>query len=128
MQLSHERPDYAYVLRGADGRSARVNERVLERSFALSPDRLLEDWDAPATAGELAAAHLQPLLALEPELVVLGTGGRQAFPPAAALAACLTRGVGIEVMDNAAAARTYNVLAGEGRRVVVALLLGPGAG
>ncbi|WP_028920694.1 Mth938-like domain-containing protein [Pseudoxanthomonas suwonensis] len=124
MQLSHERPDYAWVLRGADGRQARVNDRILERSFALAPDRLLEDWDAPATTGELQPAHLEPLLALSPELVVLGTGARQVFPAAAVMAACLTRGIGIEVMDNAAAARTYNVLAGEGRRVVVALLLG----
>jgi len=124
MQLSHERPDYAWVLRGADGRRARVNERVLERSFALAPDRLIEDWPAPTAATGLEPGHLEPLLALGPELVVLGTGGRQVFPPAAVMAACLTRGIGIEVMDNAAAARTYNVLAGEGRRVVVALMLG----
>jgi len=124
MQLSHERPDYAWVLRGADGRRARVNDRVLDRSFAMAPDRLLEDWTAPPSAQALEPAHLEPLLALAPELLVLGTGQRQAFPPPAAMAACLTRGIGIEVMDNAAAARTYNVLAGEGRRVVVALLLG----
>ena len=124
MQLSHERPDYGFVLRGADATSARVNDQVLTRSFAIAPDHLLEDWDAPASAAALEPAHLAPLLALEPELVVLGTGARQVFPPAAALAACLTRGIGIETMDNAAAARTYNVLAGEGRRVVVAMLLG----
>ncbi len=123
MQLSHERPDYAWVLRGADGRRARVNARVLERSFAIAPDRLLEDWPAPAAAAALEPAHLEPLLALSPELLVLGTGERQVFPPAAVLAACLTRGVGIEVMDNAAAARTYHILAGEGRRVVAAFLL-----
>jgi uncharacterized protein len=124
MQLSHERPDYAWVLRGAGGRRARVHDRVLGRSFALAPDRLIEDWPAPATPAGLEPAHLEPLLAMSPELVVLGTGERQVFPPPAVLAACLTRGIGIEVMDNAAAARTYNVLASEGRRVVVALLLG----
>lgn len=124
MHLSHERPDYSFVLRAADARSALVNEQVLSRSFAIAPDHLIEAWDAPATAAELQAAHLAPLLELKPELVVLGTGERQVFPPPAALAACLTRGVGIEAMDNAAAARTYNVLAGEGRCVVVAMLLG----
>ena len=124
MQLSHERPDYTWVLRGASGRQARVNERVLERSFALAPARLVEDWPAPPGAAALEPAHLEPLLQLQPELGVLGTGERQVFPPAAVLAACLGRGIGIEVMDNAAAARTYNVLAGEGRRVVVAMLLG----
>ncbi len=128
MHLSHDRPDYAWVLRGADGRCARVNDRVLVRSFAIAPDRLIEDWPVPATAAALEPAHLQDLLALEPELVVLGTGQRQVFPPPATMAACLTRGIGLEVMDNAAAARTYNVLAGEGRRVVAALLLDPAAG
>jgi uncharacterized protein len=55
----------------------------------------------------------------------LGTGERQVFPSAAVMAACLTRGIGIEVMTNAAAARTFNVLAGEGRRVVAGFLLAP---
>ena len=125
MQLSQERPDYTWVLRGADGQRARVNERMLERSFALAPDRLIEDWAAPATAAALEPAHLDALLALAPELLVLGTGQRQVFPSPAVMAACLTRGIGIEVMDNAAAARTYNVLAGEGRRVVAGFVLAP---
>lgn len=124
MQLNHERPDYAYALRSADGHSAKVNDRMLDASFILTPSQLVEDW--PVHAGEpLVAEDLAPLLALDPELVVLGTGDRQVFPSAAVMAACLTRGVGIEVMDNAAAARTYNVLAGEGRRVVAAFLLPP---
>jgi len=61
---------------------------------------------------------LDALLSLQPELLVLGTGATQVFPPAAVMAHCLQRGIGIEVMTNAAAARTYSVLAGEGRRVV----------
>ncbi|HLM52838.1 MAG TPA: Mth938-like domain-containing protein [Pseudoxanthomonas sp.] len=122
MQLTHEIPDYAYTLRGADGRSARVNDRVLTASFILAPDRLVEDWSA-ASAASLSPDALAPLLALEPELVLLGSGERQRFPPAVTMAACLTRGIGIEVMANAAAARTFNVLAGEGRRVVAGFLL-----
>src|SRR5690606_31088127 len=123
MQLNHERPDYDFVLRAADARSARVNEQLLERSFVIAPDQLLADWDAPSSAKGLEPAHLGPVLELKPELVILGTGEQQAFPPAA-LAAWFARGVEIEAMDNAAAARTYSVLAGEGRRVVMAMLLG----
>ncbi len=122
MQLNHERPDYAFTLRGADGVSARVNERTLTRSFILTPNDLIEDWDTGDTS-ELAPGSLAPLLALDPELVLLGTGERQLFPPAATLAECLTRGIGIEVMTNASAARTFNVLAGEGRRVVAGFVL-----
>ena len=124
MQLNHERPDYAFALRSADGHSAKVNDRVLTRSFILTPSQLVEDW--PVQTGQpLVADDLAPLLALDPELVVLGTGDRQVFPPAAVMAACLTRGIGIEVMNNPAAARTFNVLASEGRRVVAGFLLSP---
>ena len=63
------------------------------------------------------------MLALEPAVVLLGTGARITFPPAAVLAEFLKRGVGLETMDNAAAARTFNVLIGEGRRAVAVFLL-----
>ena len=117
MQLNLERPDYRYFLRGADGTAALVNERRIERSFVVAPDALVEDWPV-RDAAAMVPADIEALLALAPELVVLGTGARQQFPPAAVMAAYLQRGIGIEVMTNAAAARTYSVLAGEGRRVV----------
>ena len=66
----------------------------------------------------MTPGDLDALLALEPELLVLGTGATQKFPPAVVMATCLQQGIGIEVMTNAAAARTYSVLASEGRRVV----------
>ncbi len=121
MQLNLERPDYQYFLRGADGGSALVNERRMTASFIVAPEVLVEDWPV-RDASAIAPTDLEPLLALAPELLLLGTGARQVFPPAAALATCLQRGVGIEVMSNAAAARTYTVLAGEGRRVVAGFL------
>lgn len=117
MQFNLERPDYQYFLRGADGNGALVNERRLERSFVLAPNALIEDWPQ-RDARAMAPADLDAIFALNPELIVLGTGATQAFPPAIVMAACLQRGIGIEVMSNAAAARTYSVLAGEGRRVV----------
>lgn len=123
MQLIHEQPDFEYFLRGADGRSALVNELRLERSFIVSPDRLVEDWPV-REPGALGLAELEPLLALDPELIVLGCGAVQAFPPPQAMAACLSRGIGLESMVNPAAARTYNVLASEGRRVVAGFILG----
>ena len=121
MQLNLERPDYRYFLRGADGNGALVNDRRLASRFIIAPDALVEDWPV-RDARAMTTADLDPLLALAPELVVLGTGATQAFPPAAVLAACLRHGIGLEAMTNAAAARTYSVLAGEGRRVVAGFL------
>lgn len=121
MQLNLERPDYRYFLRGADGDGALVNERRLATSFVIAPDALVEDWPV-RDAKAMAPVDLDALFAQQPELIVLGTGATQAFPPAAVMAACLQRGIGLEVMTNAAAARTYSVLAGEGRRVVAGFL------
>lgn len=123
MLLTLERPDHEFFLRGADGQVALVNDRRLERSFILAPDRLIENWPV-LDVKTLTIEDLAPVFALEPELIVLGCGATQVFPPAATLAACLGRGVGLETMTNPAAARTFNVLAGEGRRIVMGFVLG----
>ncbi|MBS7459004.1 Mth938-like domain-containing protein [Coralloluteibacterium stylophorae] len=122
MHLSLDPAESRYVLRGTGPASVLVNERELTASFALSADRLLEDW-RPREVADLQPGDIAPLLALDPEVVVLGTGPALRFPAPAVMAACLTRGIGIEAMDNAAAARTFNVLVGEGRRAVAAFLL-----
>lgn len=125
MDLSLDRPEgYLFVRRVADN-AITVVDRELTTSFLLAPDRAVEQWPV-TTALALDDSHVAGILELKPELVLLGTGTRQQFPPAAFLAGFLRQGVGIEVMDNAAAARTYDLLAGEGRRVVAAFIL-PGS-
>lgn len=122
MDLSLDRPgDYLYVRRVGE-HAVTVNDREIARSFLLAPDRIVENWPV-ASVQALDASHVDAVLALEPELVLLGSGARQAFPAAAFMAGFLRKGIGIEVMDNAAAARTYDLLAGEGRRVVSAFIL-----
>jgi uncharacterized protein len=124
MDLSLERPEGYIYVRRVGARGITLIDREIARSFLLAPDRAVEDW--PVTAVEaLDAGHVEAVLALRPELVVLGTGERQAFPAAAFMAGFLRKGIGIEVMDNAAAARTYNLLAGEGRRVIAGFILPP---
>jgi uncharacterized protein len=122
VQLTRENPEFRYAIRAVDATGVTVNDRRLERSFILTPDTLVEGW-APSDPAALVPADLEPLLALQPALVLLGTGPRLRFPPQAVMAACLSRGIGLETMDNAAAARTFTVLAGEGRRVVAGFLL-----
>jgi uncharacterized protein len=126
MQLNLEHPDHEFQLRGADGRVAVVNDRPLTSSFVLAPDKLIENW-AVTDVRALAPDDFVPLLELAPEVILLGTGATQVFPAAALMAACLSRGIGLEVMNNSAAARTFNVLASEGRRVVAGFILQPPA-
>jgi uncharacterized protein len=122
VQLSQENPDFIYVLRGISPAGVLVNQETLATSFLLTPNQLVQDW-RPASVDELQPRDMDAVLALQPALVLLGTGPRQRFPAPAVMAALLTRGIGIEVMDSAAAARTFNVLATEGRKVVAAFLL-----
>jgi uncharacterized protein len=117
------KPDHAFSIVSVRDDAIALNDRTLTTSFYLSPDALFEDWP-PRDAAALSTDDFAGPLALNPEVILLGTGTRQRFPPTAVLAACLTRGVGIEVMDNHAAARTFSILANEGRRVVAAFLLG----
>ncbi|KRE99497.1 hypothetical protein ASG87_13895 [Frateuria sp. Soil773] len=122
MDLSLDRPGEYLFVRRVDERAITVVDRELTRSFLLAPDRLVEDWPV-GDAGMLDAGHVEAILALQPELVLLGTGPRQVFPAAAFMAGFLRKGIGVEAMNNAAAARTYDLLASEGRRVAVAFIL-----
>jgi uncharacterized protein len=122
MDLSLDQPGGYLFVRRVDADRITLVDRELARSFLLAPDRAVVDWAAD-DAATLEGSHVASILALQPELVILGTGRRQVFPATAFLAGFLLEGIGIEVMDNAAAARTYNLLAGEGRRVVAGFIL-----
>ena len=67
--------------------------------------------------------NFESLLAMQPELVIFGSGERLRFAAPALMASLFERRIGVETMDTAAACRTFNVLAGERRRVVAALLV-----
>ena len=79
-------------------------------------------WE-PQGFEQLSAAAFECILALRPELVIFGSGGRLRFVAPALMRALIEQRVGVETMDTAAACRTYNVLVNEGRLVVAALLL-----
>ncbi len=90
--------------------------------IVLSHDDGVADWEA-GPVDELTATHFDALLDAMPEMVILGTGATGVFPPRELVFAFARRGVGLETMDTAAAARTWNVLATEGRRVAAVLYL-----
>ncbi len=99
-----------------------VNEEDFHNSLIVTPDRLLRDWP-PRGFDSLEETHFRILLTLEPECVILGTGGQLRFPASGILSPLASAGIGVEVMDTGAACRSYNVLASEGRRVAAALLM-----
>ncbi|MBS3934586.1 MAG: hypothetical protein KGZ43_00310 [Sulfuritalea sp.] len=102
-----------------------VNGRMLTRSLLLLPDRIDETW-GPDSYDALAAADLARLSAFACDVLLLGTGRRQHFPAPALLRPLIEAGRGFEIMDTAAACRTYNVLVAEGRVALAALIVEPG--
>jgi uncharacterized protein len=122
MRLSDDTAGGTLLVRAYTPGELRVGDAVIRSSCLLRADRLITQW-RPQTLSEITVEDLQPILALEPEIVVLGSGSKQRFPATHLLSELLARGIGCEVMDTGAACRTYNVLAGEHRRVVAALLL-----
>ncbi len=121
MQLTEHHNEAQLFVRKADAHSVQVIDRVLTTSFVLSAEAASE---FPAReVSEIDQDAIDRILSLNPEVVLLGTGARAVFPSQAVLGAFLKRGIGLETMDNAAAARTFNVLVGEGRKAVVAFLL-----
>ncbi len=122
MQLVHDRAEGYFFIRAVRDNSVVVIDRELVESFIIAPDRIVEDWPVSAIA-DLDAAAIELIADLEPELVILGTGHGQTFPAQTLLLPLLRKGIGVEVMHNSAAGRTYNLLAAEGRKVAAAFIL-----
>ena len=102
--------------------STRTRQEILTRSAIVTPARLIRDWP-PQSLTELEATHMHILVELAPEIVLLGLGNALKWPDIAVVAPLADAGIGFEIMDTAAACRTYNILMGDGRRVAAALLM-----
>jgi uncharacterized protein len=122
MKFALQTPTSANLVQACSMTEIRVRERIIRTSVILTASEWVLDWP-PRSVDELSTEHLQRVLALAPEVILLGTGERQVFPAAQVVAAVHRAGIGIEIMDTRAACRTFNVLVQEGRKVAAALIL-----
>lgn len=99
-----------------------INKTPYAHAVVLSSDGAISEW--PVKKFEDLAAHdFSQLVDLKPELILIGTGSRQRFPKPELLKALISAKIGFEIMDSQAACRTYNILVGEGRQVLLALIV-----
>jgi uncharacterized protein len=110
------------VITGVGPDWVRVGSREYRENLVLTAETIVAGW-AAGGFDALAEADFERLVALAPDLVVLGTGPALRFPHPRITRALVAARIGLETMDTAAACRTFNVLAAEGRRVAAALLL-----
>ena len=124
MPLAEDIVTSRYRLSAYSSDSVTVNETVYRDSLLLTASELRSPWPV-SDLEQLDAASLAPVFDLAPEVVLLGTGMQQRFPGARVFALFGERGIGLEVMDNGALCRTFNILIAEDRAVAAAILISP---
>lgn len=87
----------------------------------ISETEILTDWPAGACQS-LSGEILDQIVAMQPHIVIFGTGVRQVFPDPRVFIPLMDARIGYEIMDTAAACRTYNVLLSEDRKVIALLI------
>jgi uncharacterized protein len=122
MKLSQHASGIHYLVSGHGPGWIEIAGQRHERSLLISEQGVDAGW-GPAPGEPLSAAHLAALAGRGMQLVLIGTGQQQRFPPAEVLRPLIDAGVGFEVMDTGAACRTYNLLVSEGRGVIAALIV-----
>ena len=110
------------VIRSYQPGELRVGDHTIRDHIIISQDRIIHGW-SPAPLSQLSVADFAPALELSPDIILLGTGRTQQFPSISVLTELMQGGTAIEVMETSAACRTFNVLIGERRSVVAALLI-----
>lgn len=98
-----------------------INQTVYTQSILVTAD-IIQHWDIQ-TIHQLQRQHFDDILALKPELIILGTGKKLSFPAQSLCQSILLLGIGLEIMDTPSACRTFNILIAEDRNVVGALII-----
>jgi uncharacterized protein len=111
-----------YLITGYGPGWVQINELRHSASLILTPAQMLAPW--PVKSLEvIGPEHFRSVVDLAPEILLLGTGAKLRFPPVACLELLIEANIGYEIMDTAAACRTYNILMAEGRNVTAALII-----
>ncbi len=121
MKIAKQAPG-THTIQAYDLQSVTIDGQRYVDSLIVSADNLQTGWRHP-DCQHLTLDDLNDAIAHKPELIVLGCGNVQQFPPTALLSALANRGIGLEVMTCAAACRTFNLLMAEGRNAIAALML-----
>jgi uncharacterized protein len=123
MELTEHTAGPHHQIRGIEAGRVFVTDRWYDRSLVVGARYLDDSWPVSSLQA-LESSHLEPLIELRPELLLIGVGRRQQILDPALQAELMRRGIGVECMTLDAAARTFNVLMSEDRRALAALIIG----
>ena len=122
MKFTEHRDSNVYTVKNYEPGLVKINNITLTKSCFLTQTLIEDNWPCNSV-DTLTTELLDNLLSKNPEVIILGTGDLQNFPEPRLFAYCAAKGVGLEVMANDAACRTYNVLTTEDRDIVLALII-----
>jgi uncharacterized protein len=121
MDLTLEKPGDHLFIRSVSAEGIQVVDDFYHSSIIVSPNQVITDWPV-SSVEDITEQHLERVLELQPEVVLIGTGARQAFLPPRQMMFFYSRKIGVEMMTTDAACRTFNVLVSESRNVVAVLI------
>ena len=124
MKLQSDPHSGANTITGYGDGYVEINKTPYDHAVVLSSDGAISNWPVKAFE-DLEPNNFSQLVDLKPELILIGTGSRQRFPKPELLKNLISAKIGFEIMDSQAACRTYNILVGEGRQVLLALIVEP---
>ncbi len=122
MKFTQDDQSQGYVIHAYENGRVNISGKDYHDSLILLPRQIIEHW-RPDSFDTLTGEDFLEIAALQPELLLLGTGATHLFPHPSLLQPLADSGIGVESMTTAAACRTYNILMSEGRRVAAALLI-----
>lgn len=122
MKFTEHRDSHVLTVKSYQDKEITINDQKLTQSFYLNQSSIFKTWPIHHIS-ELTESLLSPLIELEPEVIILGSGKKQAFPSPSLVAMCAQNGIGLEVMNNASACKTYNVLTTEERSIILAIII-----
>lgn len=121
MDINRHKSQGKYRLSGYHPGAIVVNHLTYNQSIIITPDQLIDDWE-PQTVKAISKKHLAQLIALKPDIILIGTGPDHAFLPESLLMTCYDADIPVEMMSTEKACWLYHILIEEQRQVVAALL------
>ncbi|QWE16050.1 Mth938-like domain-containing protein [Polynucleobacter sp. AP-Nino-20-G2] len=122
MKLQSDPHSGANTITGYGDGYVEINKTPYSHAVLLSSDGEILEWPVKSFDA-LTTADFSQMAAIKPELIIIGTGTRQRFPGPELLKPLIDAKIGFEIMNSQAACRTYNILVGEGRQVLLALIV-----
>ncbi len=120
MEFALDNGNALYQIKSYQRGFIKVNEHTYDYPILVTPIKLLAPW-GPHSIETLSEADIELLLPFKPQVVLIGTGTKLCFPNPKLFVSLMEANIGFEIMDTAAACRTYTVLRAEGRNIAAGL-------